>query len=117
MPPRQLSLPNLAALKPFRSVLFLKLPPAGSAARRTTDLRDAIADFARDLRGVTVPVRSARSTKGELYLSLCRLSEGTSRSVDDSPRFCRRRASPSRCFWLQEFVCSLHVGRKPARGS
>src|SRR5688572_28978341 len=67
MPPRQLSLPNRAALKPFRSFLFLKLSSAGNAATRTTELRDALADLARDLRGATVPVRSARSTQGELY--------------------------------------------------
>jgi hypothetical protein len=67
MPARQLPLPNLAHLKPFRSFLFLKLSGAGNAAIRTNELRDAITDLAAGLRAATVPVRSARSTKGELY--------------------------------------------------
>jgi hypothetical protein len=67
MPPKQLPLPTLPFLKPFRSFLFLKLTSPGNAAIRTNELRDVIADLARDLRGATLPVRSARSTRGELY--------------------------------------------------
>lgn len=67
MPPKQLPLPSLATLRPFRSFLFLKLTAAGSAANRTTELRDTVAQLVPQLRGASVPVRSARSTKGELY--------------------------------------------------
>lgn len=67
MPERQLPLPTLAQLKPFRSFLFLKLARAGTAALRTTELRNAIADLVPGLRGATAPGRSARSTNGELY--------------------------------------------------
>lgn len=66
MPPKQLPLPTLSFLKPFRSFLFLKLS-GGDAETRTTELRNVLADYARDLRGASVPVRSPRSKKGELY--------------------------------------------------
>src|SRR5213596_3337354 len=67
MPPKTLPLPPLATLKPFRSFFFLKHSSPDIAAIRTKDLRDAIADLAKDLAGASLPVRSARSAKGELY--------------------------------------------------
>jgi len=67
MPPKQLPLPTLSHLKPFRSFLFLRLSAGGSASTRTTELRNVIVELARDLRGASLPVPSARSTKGELY--------------------------------------------------
>jgi hypothetical protein len=67
MPPKQLTLPTLPYLKPFRSFLFLKLSSGSDAKTRTNELRDDLADLARNLHGAGVPIRSARSTKGELY--------------------------------------------------
>lgn len=67
MPQKQLALPTLSHLKPFRSFLFLRLTARGNASLRTTELRNVVAEIARDLRGASLPVASARSTRGDLF--------------------------------------------------
>lgn len=67
MASKQISLPTLPFLKPYRSFLFLKVSSGGDAQTRTIHLRDVVADYARELRAASVPVMSPRSTKGELY--------------------------------------------------
>ena len=70
MSPKNIALPPLSSLRPFRSFLFLKLAGNLTGENRVTALRNAIADLVPSLRGARPAVSSPRSKRGELYTAV-----------------------------------------------